>query len=190
MDTVLSIFIGIGLATACGLRVFIPLLVLSLASHFGHLPLSAGFQWMSSTSALIAFSVASVLEVGGYYIPWLDHLLDTIATPAAMIAGTIISFALMTNIDPFYKWALAIIAGGGMAGLMQGTTVVARGTSTATTGGLANPLFSTAELFGSILLSLMSVVVPILAVLVIALVMIFVARWLLRRRRKAVRVQP
>lgn len=190
MDTLLSVFIGVGLATACGLRVFIPLLVLSIASHFGHLPLSSGFQWMSSTSALIAFSVASVLEVGGYYIPWLDHLLDTIATPAAMIAGTIISFALMTNIDPFYKWALAIIAGGGMAGLMQGTTVVARGASTATTGGLANPLFSTAELFGSIILSIMAVVVPILAVLLIALVMVVVARWLLRRRRKAVRVQP
>ncbi|MDB6121090.1 MAG: putative rane protein [Pedosphaera sp.] len=184
MDTVLSVFIGIGLATACGLRVFIPLLVVSVASHFGNLPLSPGFQWMSSTSALIGFSVASLLEIAGYYIPWVDHLLDTIASPAAVIAGTIVSVALMTNIDPFYKWSLAIIAGGGMAGLMQGTTVVARGASTATTGGIANPLVSTVELIGSVLLSILAVVVPVLAVLLIALVMFFVARWFLRRRRK------
>src|SRR4051794_36828946 len=121
MDTLLSVFIGVGLATACGLRVFIPLLVVSIAAHFGHLPLSPGFLWMGSTSALIGFSVASVLEIAGYYIPWVDHLLDTIASPAAVIAGTIVSVALMANIDPFYKWSLAIIAGGGMAGLMQGT---------------------------------------------------------------------
>src|SRR4051794_253916 len=135
-DTVISICIGIGLATACGLRVFIPLLVVSLVSHFGNLPLSPGFAWMGSTPAVIGFSVAAVVEIAGYYIPWVDHALDTIATPSSMIAGTIVSVALMTNMDPFYKWSLAIIAGGGMAGLMQGTTMVARGASTATTGGI------------------------------------------------------
>jgi Domain of unknown function (DUF4126) len=184
-DTLISICIGIGLATACGLRVFIPLLVVSIVSHFGNLPLSAGFHWMGSTTALIGFSVAAVVEIAGYYIPWVDHALDTIATPAAMIAGTLISVALMSNIDPFYKWSLAIIAGGGMAGLMQGTTVLARGASTATTGGIANPLVSTAELTGSVLLSILALVMPVLVVLVIGVMMFFIARWFLRRRRKA-----
>src|SRR4051812_8427938 len=171
MDTFLSICIGVGLATACGLRVFIPLLVVSVASHFGGLPLSPGFLWMSSTSALIAFSVASALEVAGYYIPWVDNALDTIASPSAMIAGTIVTVALMANVDPFYKWALGIIAGGGMAGLMQGTTVVARGASSAGTGVLANPLLSTVELIGSILLSILAVVVPILVILLVVVVL-------------------
>jgi hypothetical protein len=184
MDTFLSICIGVGLATACGLRVFIPLLVVSVASHFGQLPLSPGFHWMSSTSALIAFSVASGLEVAGYYVPWVDNALDTIATPSAMIAGTIVTVALMANVDPFYKWALGIIAGGGMAGLMQGTTVVARGASSAGTGGLANPLLATAELIGSILLSILAVVVPILVILVLAVVFFFAGRWLVRKRAR------
>ncbi|WP_150107689.1 DUF4126 domain-containing protein, partial [Pedosphaera parvula] len=156
----------------------------SLVSHFGHLALSPGFHWMGSTSAVVAFSVAAGLEIFGYYIPWVDHLLDTIASPSAVIAGTIVSVALMSNVDPFYKWALALIAGGGMAGLMQGTTVVARGASTATTGGLGNPLVSTMELIGSVLLSVFTLVLPVLAVLVLAIVMLFAVRWAVRKWRK------
>ncbi|EEF57128.1 conserved hypothetical membrane protein [Pedosphaera parvula Ellin514] len=139
---------------------------------------------MGSTSAVVAFSVAAGLEIFGYYIPWVDHLLDTIASPSAVIAGTIVSVALMSNVDPFYKWALALIAGGGMAGLMQGTTVVARGASTATTGGLGNPLVSTMELIGSVLLSVFTLVLPVLAVLVLAIVMLFAVRWAVRKWRK------
>jgi Domain of unknown function (DUF4126) len=183
-DTLISICLGVGLATACGLRVFIPLLAVSLASHFGHLPLSAGFHWMGSTSAMLAFSVAAGLEIAGYYIPWVDHLLDTIASPSAVVAGTIVSVALMSNVDPFYKWALAIIAGGGMAGLMQGTTVVARGASTATTGGIGNPVVSTVELIGAILLSVLALIVPVLAVLLLFVTMFFVVRWVFRKWRK------
>jgi hypothetical protein len=114
----------------------------------------------------------------------VDHLLDTIASPSAVIAGTIVSVALMSNVDPFYKWALAIIAGGGMAGLMQGTTVMARGASTATTGGIANPVVSTVELIGSILLSVLALIVPVLAVLLLLVTMFFVVRWAFRKWRK------
>lgn len=181
---IISICLGIGLATACGLRVFIPLLAVSLASHFGHLPLSAGFHWMNSTSAVLAFSVAAGLEVAGYYIPWVDHLLDTIAAPSAVIAGTVVSVALMSHVDPFYKWALAIIAGGGMAGLMQGTTMAARGTSTVTTGGIANPVVSTGELAGAVALSILTLLAPVFTVLFLALIMFFSTRWLYHKWRK------
>jgi hypothetical protein len=182
MDTFLSICVGIGLATACGLRVFIPLLVAGVASHFGQLPLSPGFHWLGSTPALIAFSVAACLEVAGYYIPWVDNLLDTIASPSAMIAGTIVSVALMTGMDPFYKWALGLIAGGGLAGLMQGTTVVARGASSVGTGGLGNHLLATAELVGAVVLSVLAVMLPLLMILVVALVLLL-AGWRLLRRK-------
>jgi len=183
-DTFLSICVGVGLATACGLRVFIPLLAVSIASHFHHLQLGPGFLWLGSTPAVIGFSVAAGLEIVGYYIPWVDHALDVLATPSAMIAGTIVSVALMTNMDPFYKWALGIIAGGGMAGLVQGTTVVARGASTATTGGFGNPLFATVELAGSILVSALALLVPIMVFLVLAVAFFFIARWLLRRKSR------
>src|SRR5947208_5493404 len=148
METLLSICLGIGLSAACGFRVFVPLLVMSVASISGHLTLAHGFEWIGSYPALITFSVATFAEIAGYYIPWVDHLLDTIATPAAIIAGTIITASMVSGMSPFLKWTLAIIAGGGTAGLVQGTTVVARGLSTASTGGLANPLFATIELGG------------------------------------------
>src|SRR5580765_3733740 len=160
MDTLTSIFLGIGLSAACGFRVFVPLLVMSVASISGHLTLAPGFQWIGTYPALICFSVATAVEIAGYYIPWVDHLLDTISTPAAIIAGTIITASLVTGMSPFMKWTLAIIAGGGAAGLVQGTTVVARGLSTASTGGLGNPFFATIELGGSLITSIVSVLIP------------------------------
>ena len=91
MDTLLAVSLGIGLSAACGFRVFVPLLVMSVASLSGHLTLAPGFQWIGTYPALITFSVATVAEIGGYYIPWVDHLLDTMATPAAIVAGTVIT---------------------------------------------------------------------------------------------------
>jgi len=187
MEIVLSICLGIGLSAACGFRVFVPLLVMSIAALSGHLHLVHGFEWLGSYPALIAFSVATFLEVAGYYIPWLDHLLDTMATPAAVIAGTIASASVIGDMSPFLKWTLAAIAGGGSAGLVQGTTVVLRGASTATTGGLANPVVATAELAGATTLSVVALVAPLLAVLVIAGVLFLLIRTVLRR---ANRTQP
>src|SRR5258708_143054 len=138
MDTLLSICLGIGLSAACGFRVFVPPLIMSIAAHAGHLHFSPGFVWMGSDGALIAFAVASAIEIGGYFIPWLDHLLDVLATPAAVVAGTIVSASTMAHLDPYLKWTLAAIAGGGIAGTIQGLTVFGRGASTATTGGLGN----------------------------------------------------
>src|SRR5882724_7873827 len=142
METLLSICVGIGLSAACGFRVFVPLLVMSIAALSGHLTLADGFEWIGSYPALIAFSVATCLEIAGYYIPWVDHLLDTIATPAAIVAGTLITASMVTDMSPFLRWTLAAIAGGGAAGVVQGTTVLTRGASTLTTAGLANPMFA------------------------------------------------
>src|ERR1043165_470437 len=101
MDTALSICVGVGLSAACGFRVFVPLLIMSIASISGHLHLAQGFAWIGSYPALIAFGVATVLEIAGYYIPWLDHLLDTMATPAAIVAGTIVTASFVTGMSPF-----------------------------------------------------------------------------------------
>src|SRR5438445_8556680 len=161
METLLSICLGIGLSAACGFRIFVSLLVMSIAALSGHLTLAKGFEWIGSYPALIAFSVATLLEIAAYYIPWVDNLLDTIATPAAIIAGTLVTASLVTGTSPFLKWALAIIAGGGVAGIVQGTTVVARGASTAGTGGLANPLLATAELGGSVITAVLALLAPV-----------------------------
>lgn len=183
METLLSVCVGIGLSAACGFRVFVPLLIMNLASLSGHLSLAHGFEWIGSYPALVAFSVATCLEIGGYYIPWLDHLLDTIATPAAVIAGIVVTASIPTDLSPFLKWTLAVIAGGGAAGLVQGTTVAARGTSLVTTAGLANPLVSTLELGGAAATSLLAIFAPMLAVILIAACLFVLGRKLYRKSR-------
>src|SRR5438309_12026247 len=104
METLLSICLGIGLSAACGFRVFVPLLVMNIAALSGHLALAHGFEWIGSYPALVAFAVATGVEVAGYYIPWVDHFLDTIATPAAIIAGTLITASMATHLSPFLRW--------------------------------------------------------------------------------------
>jgi hypothetical protein len=185
METLLAICLGIGLSAACGFRVFVPLLVMSIASFSGHLTLAPGFQWIGTYPALITFSVATVVEIGGYYIPWVDHLLDTMATPAAIVAGTVITAAMVSNTSPFLKWTLAAIAGGGAAGLVQGTTVLARGVSTATTGGFGNPFFATIELGGALFTSVLALLAPLLAVALIVVVLFVLGRKIVQKTRKA-----
>jgi hypothetical protein len=176
METLLGIAVGIGLSAACGFRIFVPLLVMNLASQSGLLHLSPGFAWVGSSYATVAFATATILEILGYYIPWLDHMLDLVATPAAVIAGTLATASVVTDIPPFLKWTLALIAGGGIAGLVQGTTVALRATSSASTGGTGNPLVSTMELVGSLITALLAILVPILCLALIAFLCIFVIR--------------
>ena len=184
METVLSICIGIGLSAACGFRLFVPLLIMSIASLSGHLTLAHGFAWIGSYPALVAFAVATGLEVAAYYVPWIDNLIDTVATPAAIIAGSLVTASIITDFSPFLKWSLAIIAGGGAAGMVQGTTIMARGMSSVGTGGFGNPLIATAELAGSTLLSILAILAPLLALgLLLAFVFFFVKK-LFQKRTK------
>ena len=176
METLLGIAVGIGLSAACGFRVFVPLLVMNLTSLSGLLHLSSGFAWIGSYYATVAFGTATIAEVLGYYIPWLDHILDIVATPAAIIAGTIATASMVTDMSPFLKWTLALIAGGGIAGLVQGTTVTLRAKSSVSTAGIGNPLVSTLELVGSVITALLAILVPILCLVLIGFLCIFVIR--------------
>jgi Domain of unknown function (DUF4126) len=167
MDTLLSIGIGLGLSAACGFRVFVPLLVASVAAQAGHLSLAPGFEWVGTQPALYAFATATLLEILAYYIPWLDNVLDAIATPAAVMAGMLAGAAVFTDLPPLLKWSLAIIAGGAAAGMVQGATSLLRLQSTALSGGLANPVLSTLELAGSFVMSVVALMVPVVALLLV-----------------------
>jgi hypothetical protein len=184
LETLLSILIGLGLAAACGFRVFVPLLVMSIASRAGagHLDLGANFAWIASTPALVAFSAATLLEIGGYYIPWVDNLLDAITTPTAVVAGILVTASSMVHVDPFLKWTIAVIAGGGTSAIFQGVTATARQVSSFTTGGLGNPLISTLEAAGSALLSVLAILLPVLAIVIVFGLLYFGVKRLLFRR--------
>lgn len=178
LDTLLSIGLGVGLASACGLRVFLPVLALGLAARFGAVALNPGFAWVATTPALLALAAATLLEIAAYYIPWLDNALDAIATPAAVLAGIIVGASVLVDVPPFLRWSVAIIAGGGAAAAVQASTVLLRLKSSALTGGLGNPVLATVEWVGAVVIALGSLLLPAMgfAVLLAALLI------LLRRR--------
>jgi len=172
-DLPLSLVLGIGLAAATGFRVFLPMLIMSWAAYTGHLSLDDNFAWLGTPSALTMLSVAAFAEVLAYYVPGVDNLLDSLATPAALIAGTVVSAAVITDLPPMVKWTAAVIAGGGVAGLTQGVTAMLRAKSTVLTGGFGNLFIATAELVGALLVSLLTLAAPFAA---LALVILFL--WL------------
>jgi hypothetical protein len=185
MEELLGIFIGIGLSATCGFRIFVPLLGMSIAHRAGALSFSPGFDWIGSWPAMIAFALAMIIEIAAYYIPWLDNLLDTIATPAAIVAGTIATASMVGDVSPFLRWSLAIIAGGGIAGAVQGSSVLVRGMSSLKTAGLANPVVSTGELIASIVGTIISILVPMLALVLVALLLALILRRVPRKKTPA-----
>jgi hypothetical protein len=168
LESLLSIALGIGLAAAAGFRIFVPLLAAGIAARTGFLPLTDGFQWLGSTPALLMLGTAAVVEVLAYYIPGVDHLLDVVAGPAAVGAGVVASASVMADIPQAVMWPLAIIAGGGVAGLTKGTTALLRAKSGVMTAGLANPVVATVETVGATGIAVLALVVPLLCLAAIA----------------------
>ncbi len=168
-ETILAVITGIGLSAACGFRIFVPLLLLNLASMYGYVNLTSGFEWIGGYYATITFAVATVLEISAYYVPWLDNVMDAIASPVSIIAGTIAAASVITDMPPSLKWMVAIIAGGGIAGLLQGSATVLRAKSSLFTGGIGNTVVATFELVGSVITSLLAIILPIIGFILVAI---------------------
>ena len=180
LDILLSLSLGIGLSAAAGFRIFVPFLVMSVAALTGNLQLGDGWSWIGSYPALLVFATASILEIAAYYVPWVDNALDSVATPAAAVAGVIVSAAVIADLSPLLTWTLAIIAGGGTAGLIQTGTVLARSLSSVTTLGVGNFTVATGEWAGSIITAILAIFLPVLTLILV----LFVLVWVIRRMRR------
>lgn len=174
IETLISIFLGIGLSASVGFRVFVPLFVLSLAAYFNVWELNESWEWVGSLIAVITLGVATLVEIFAYYIPYIDNALDSIAIPLAAVAGTAVMVSTVADLSPAITWALAIIAGGGTAAAVAGSSGATRLASTATTGGIANPVVSTIETGTSVVISILSIFVPIIAFVVVIIILYFV----------------
>lgn len=175
-ETIISLFLGIGLAASTGFRVFLPLFALSLAAYFGVWELNENWEWIGSLAAIITLGVATLAEIFAYFIPWVDNALDSIAIPLAAIAGTAVMVSTIANLDPVVTWSLAIIAGGGTASAIKGANAAGRLTSTATTAGVANPIVSTVETGTAITVATASIFAPIFAVILVIIILAFIFR--------------
>ncbi|MFT3749823.1 MAG: DUF4126 domain-containing protein [Agriterribacter sp.] len=183
MSLFISICIGIGLAASSGFRIFIPLLAANIAALTGFHQFGSGFEWLNGWTAFCILLTASIAEIAAYYIPWLDNILDHIAMPVAVVAGTLLSASFISaDWEPALKWGLALLAGGSTAGIIHSGMGLLRLGSTATTGGLGNPVVTTAENGASIGFSVMALLVPVLVVIVVLVLLFFILR---RKKLKA-----
>lgn len=171
-----SISVGLGLGIAAGFRVVVPFWVLSAAAIWGHIPLNDNMQWLDSKTALVGLTIALIVELLVYSIPWLDNIADTIALPIAAVAGTVLMALAADQLDPFAQWSLAIVAGGGAAASVKGLNGLTRLVSTATTGGLSNLLVAIAELVSAIALSLLALTVPLVTFALIVVLFLLLIR--------------
>ena len=181
---IISLFIGIGLATATGFRVFLPLFFVSLASYFNWIPLQDNWQWLGSMQALIALGIAMVFEILSYYIPFVDNIMDSIAIPLSAIAGTLLFSSQFAESNDIINWGLSIIAGGGTAATVSTALSGIRLASSASTAGVGNPLVSTVENTGATVMSVVAVFVPIIAIIMVIVLMYWLFRFGKRIRQK------
>ncbi len=184
LDVARNIALGLALAAACGLRIFLPLTVASAAAMVGWLHLAGGLGWVGSPAALTVFGVATVVEVAAYHVPWLDNLLDHLGAPVAIAAGTLLAASQLPAGDPLLRWTVAAVAGGGAAGVVHGSLALLRHVSSLATGGLANPLLALAEAVGALVLSLVALLAPLLALLGVALLALAAIRAARHRRAR------
>lgn len=185
-ETIISICLGIGLSASVGFRIFLPLFALSFANYLNIWELNESWQWIGSTTALILFGVATVVELIAYYVPVVDNALDSIAIPLATVAGTMVMVSTISDLSPVFTWVLAIIAGGGTASAIKGTSSVSRLTSTVSTAGFGNGIIASIENVIAVVLSFISIVFPILAVVLVVLILYLIFKVYKKMRKRSV----
>ncbi|HOW26693.1 MAG TPA: DUF4126 domain-containing protein [Bacteroidales bacterium] len=188
-EVITAVALGVGLAASCGFRVFVPLLVASIAARTGVFPLNESFQWLASWPAIISFGTATIVEIGAYYIPFVDNLLDTITTPLAIGAGTLLVTSVLPMDNDLLKWITGLIVGGGAAATIQGGSVLTRLASSKLTAGAGNPVVATGEHAASIGSSLLTLVSPLLIAVIFFLLIVFIL-FKLRKRLMKKRAHP
>ncbi len=180
-----AILMGFSLAAACGLRAFLPLLIIGIAAKTGYISLAPGFEWMMSWPAIICFGSATVLEILGDKFPAVDHVLDATGIVVRPVAGALAASSMIQGMDPLLGLVIGIIMGATIAAVVQTVKSALRIFSTTTTGGVANPVISAAEDSTTAATGIVSILIPALAATLI-LGVLFLGAWLIlgRIRRK------
>ncbi len=173
-EVLTAIAIGIGLSASCGFRVSIPMLIAAIAAKAGIFPVNEGFHWLASWPAIFCFGAATVTEIFAYYIPVVDNLLDIIATPFAVIAGTLLLTSVLPIDNGFLKWITGILVGGGAAATIQGASVLTRLASTKFTGATGNAIVATGEHAAATGTSILSLFIPFLVASIVIVLVIFI----------------
>ncbi len=185
-DFLPTLALAIALAASAGLRAWLPLLLAGALARLGVLDLGSSFQFLASNKALVLFGVATVVELVGDKLPAVDHVLDLIGTPLRPAAGALLAASVLGTVsDPLTALVIGTVVGAPSALVPHAAKAALRSVSTATTGGLANPVLSLIEDVLSVLTFVLAVLVPLVVVALLGLTLYVASRWLRRRRAAA-----
>ncbi|GAA0618036.1 DUF4126 domain-containing protein [Brevundimonas kwangchunensis] len=179
---VLPALLGLGLASATGLRTFLPLLMLALAAKFElfGVRLIDQMEWIVSWPAIAALGTAATAEFAGDKIPAVDHFLNAIGYVVRPLAGAVAAGSVFWAVDPTAAAIAGLIVGAPAALAFNAAQTGARVTSTAATGGLGNPVVS----FIEDVLAFLTVIVAFLAPVIVPVVLIVLAIVVFRLARR------
>ena len=180
----LAILAGIGIASAAGLRAFLPLLALGVVGRLGWFRIHDSMRWLESDVALIALGAAAVLEIAGDKVPVVDHVLDAVGTVLRPLAGWLAAFAVMPDWPAPWPAIVAFLLGSS-ALAVHGLKAKTRLGSTAVTAGAGNPILSVIEDAMALFLIVLALLVPVAMVIGIALGVWLATRRANRRGRAA-----
>ncbi len=185
VTNIAAVALGIALSACCGFRVFVPMLAGSLAAFFNWYDFAPQMQWLGTLPALITFGTASILEIGAYYIPFLDNLLDTIAAPLSVGAGTVLASSILPIDENMTRWIAALFTGGIAAGTLNLGTGLLRLLSSKFTAGAGNVVVASTENAAAVGGSVLSLLAPVFAAVIIAVLVIWVIMKMGSKLRRA-----
>jgi hypothetical protein len=190
---VLEALTGTGLAASAGLNAYIPLLTMGLLARYTDtIDLPTGWSWLSNGWTLLILAFLLAIEMVADKVPVVDHVNDIVQTVVRPTAGGLAfgagsSSETVTVSDPgsffgSHQW-VPIAAGVVIAFVVHGVKAASRPVVNASTAGFGAPVASTAEDLGSVLMSVLAILLPVL-VLVGLVLMVWAAVWVVRRRRR------
>jgi Domain of unknown function (DUF4126) len=163
MDAISTAF---GLSGAAGLNAWIPLFATGLLERTGAIDVAHPYDKLGSTAVLIVLGVLMLVDLVGDKIPVVDSVLHAAGTVVHPGAGAIL-FAGEAGLKDVPD-IVSLASGALISGSLHATRASARPVVIGSTAGMGNPVVPLVEDAASIALVVLAVVVPILALLIVA----------------------
>lgn len=187
MDALSAAALGVVLAATAGLRAFLPVFSASLAAWTTDLPLPHNLAWLEKPETVVIFGVATLLEILGDKVPIVDHALDSVQVLTKPVLAALAATPFLYQLAPEYFVAIGIVLGAPLALGVHSAKATARLGSTATTGGVGNPLLSVLEDVAAVSAIILGFLAPLLALALMAGTIFLLVRLALRVRRRRTR---
>ncbi|MBB4635528.1 DUF4126 domain-containing protein [Longimicrobium terrae] len=184
MDALSAAAFGIVLAACAGLRAFLPVFSASLAAWTLHVPLPQNLEWLARPETVLAFGIATLIEILGDKVPLVDHALDSIQLFTKPGLAVLAATPFLYQLSPQYAIGIGIVLGAPLALGVHSAKATARVGSTAATGGIGNPILSVVEdvaAIGSIALAFLA---PVVALVLLAVMLFLLVRFAIRIRKR------